>query len=329
MELASALVLRGHALESITGLAVLVVPTNAKEILRFFLERSGGKSTARIHHLACLLKSIGKRWVKLDEPPLEELRAMCRRLAIRENGMMDKNRGRLRQFDDEANIRTLVSLPEKIIKRLRKSDRGQRKDALQVQFALAIAILLVAAPRIANLTGIRVDQHIKYARPGAKGVTYIVIPGEETKTGEPQEVALPAWLARLLDLFITHYRPRLLDGPSEWLFPNPAGARRSTACFARQIERAVNQHTGLIINAHLFRHLAVKLCHRANPGDMETPRRLLNHRSIQTTQRFYAEFDTQAAHTRYDDILDGLREPEQAATKGTVAPRAGGRYGRR
>src|SRR5262245_21696638 len=178
----------------------------------------------------------------------------------------------------------------------KRAGRGRRKEALQVQFALAIALLLVAAPRIANLTGLNIDQHIIRTRPGAKGIIHLVIPAAETKTGEPEEFSLSAWVVRLLDVYLATYRQRLLQIPSPWLFPNPDGGRRNNECFGRQIVAVVKKHTGLQMNAHLFRHLAVKLCHQANPGDTETPQRLLNHRTGRTTQKFYSEFNAQSAH---------------------------------
>jgi integrase len=324
LELASALVLRGHAANQITNLAVLADPTNAKEILRFFLQRAGGKATARIHHLACLLKTIGRRWVKVTEARQDELRAICCRLAIGEHGMTPKNRTRLRPFDDEANIRALVALPERLVAQANRSGRGRRKGALQVQFALAIAILLVAAPRIANLTSLNIDQHIIRTRPGAKGIIHLVIPGEETKTGKPQEFCLPAWVARILDVYLTAYRVQLLHIPSPWLFPNPDGGRRNNECFGRQIAAVIKKHTGLQMNVHLFRHLAVKLCHQVDPGDIETPQRLLNHRTAHTTQKFYSEFNAQSAHARYDAVIDRLRESDSTKSK-RIAPHSAGR----
>jgi integrase len=324
LEMASALVLRGHAANQLTSLAFLVDPTNAKEILRFFLQRSGGKSTARIHHLACLLKTIGRRWVRVNEAQQEDLRAICQRLAVDETGMTEKNRARLRPFDDEANVRALVALPDRLVMRANRFDRGRRKEALQVQFALAIAILLVAPLRIANLTGLRIDKHVIRSRPGAQGVVHLVIPGTETKTGAPEEIPLPPPVVRILDLYLARYRSRLVEAPSPWLFPNPDGECRSSECFARQIVRVIRIETGLTMNVHLFRHLAVKLCHNENPGDLETPQRLLNHRTSHTTRKSYSEWDTQAAHARYDELIDRLREPPQAAPK-----RLGRRRGRR
>lgn len=57
---ASALVHRGRDPETIAGLADLVEPAAAREGLRYFLDRNGGKPSGAIHNLAALLKSIAK-----------------------------------------------------------------------------------------------------------------------------------------------------------------------------------------------------------------------------------------------------------------------------
>jgi integrase len=62
------------------------------------------------------------------------------------------------------------------------------------------------------------------------------------------------------------------------------------------------------VNVHLFRHLAVKLSLMENPEDIETPRRVLGHRSINTTLRAYSEMRSVEALRRYDNIIARLRD---------------------
>ena len=86
------------------------------------------------------------------------------------------------------------------------------------------------------------------------------------------------------------------------------GERRNTGGFARQIAALIKDKTGLTVNVHLFRHLAVKLSLMENPEDIETPRRVLLHRSINTTLRAYSEMRSIEAIRRYDDIVARLRD---------------------
>lgn len=78
------------------------------------------------------------------------------------------------------------------------------------------------------------------------------------------------------------------------------------------------------MNVHLFRHFAVKLVLDADPGDIETARRLLGHTSSATTSKAYAEFKTIAAFRRYDAVISAHRTTsgnEAASTRGRGARR--------
>jgi hypothetical protein len=53
------------------------------------------------------------------------------------------------------------------------------------------------------------------------------------------------------------------------------------------LTQRIQQATGIRITAHQFRHAAAAIYLKHRPGDYETVRRFLGHRSIQTTIRFY------------------------------------------
>jgi len=82
-------------------------------------------------------------------------------------------------------------------------------------------------------------------------------------------------------------RPRLVSGPSPWLFPAKSGGPKPPAAFGVQLSKAIKQMTGLIVNVHLFRHLAAQLILEANPGAYELVRLLLGHKSTATTTTYY------------------------------------------
>lgn len=121
------------------------------------------------------------------------------------------------------------------------------------------------------------------------------------------EYELPAHVVALLDTYLNTYRPILLRGEDAgWLFPGSIEGRHKHEVSLREnLCKAVKKHTGLTVNPHLYRHLAAFFYLQANPGDYETVRRLLGHKSVDTTITFYAEFDTLAARRLYTDhILD-------------------------
>jgi len=69
---------------------------------------------------------------------------------------------------------------------------------------------------------------------------------------------------------------------------------------------------GVTIHAHLMRHLAAHLYLLANPGDYETVRRLLGHKNIETTIRFYEGLLTDDAFARYDGLIEEMRSKTAA-----------------
>jgi integrase len=308
LQLATALAASDFPIHDITGLAVLAEVANAKLALRFFLDRTGDKITKYLHQHALLLKTIARHWIKAPPAQVEVLSAICRRLAPKHTGMTDKNRERLLQFDSPANIRTLINLSSRVLREVRHADSGGRRDALRVMFALAVELLVAAPLRIDNLTGLEIDRHFKRVRSGATSTVHLIIPAAETKNGAPYEKALPREAATTLAGYLDLYHRRLSAGPSQWLFPNDDGMRRSTTSFATMLCRFVLRETGIRMNAHLFRHLAAKPHLGAHPEDIETARLTLGHKSSATTRRFYAEMKSAAAFRRYDDVVQSWRE---------------------
>lgn len=324
LQIATALVRRGVPASAVTDLAALVALPHAKLALRFFLDRAGGTPTKYLHQQALLLKTIARHWVKADSSHVEALGQICRRLAVRQTGLVEKNRIRLRQFDNPANVVALVTLPRRVMDDVARRDAGDRRVALRAMLALAVELLTVAPMRAANLAGLRLDRHLVRTRAGAARTLHLVIPAGETKTGAPYELQLPAGTERLLAAYLARYRCRISpDAASPWLFPNAAGERRSTVSFTRSLCDFVLRETGIRMNVHLFRHTAVKLHLEVHPEDIETARRLLGHKSVSTTLRCYAETRTAAAFRRYDEVIQRLREPVVPAARRRRA--AGGR----
>jgi integrase len=69
--------------------------------------------------------------------------------------------------------------------------------------------------------------------------------------------------------------------------------------FPKRIEKAV----GLRLTVHQFRHAAAATILRHRPGDYETVRRVLGHRDIQTTIRFYCGLQTTQATEQFGKLI--------------------------
>jgi integrase len=316
---ASALVAQGRDPTMITGLADLVEPQAAETILRHLYDRDLRNDTKNTHQLALALKLVARDWLQLDGAIVDRLAEYVRRLRAPQRGMTDKNRERLRPFDDPRHVLKLLHFPQDELRRVRARDQGTRREALRVQIALAVEILLIAPIRRENLAAIHIDRHLSWTRGGRRGTVHLVIPGEETKNGEPLEFELSAETARLLTAYLEDYRPRLTGDEAGWLFPGKGVRHKTAGALASQIKRSVHAGTGLVMNAHLFRHLAAKLSLDDHPGGYEVVRRVLGHRSLQTTVNAYCGTETAAATRHFDNTILKLREAPTLSARGRSA----------
>ena len=174
---ASALVACGHyALAEITSLGALLQPDAFKAGIRFFHDRSGGK-TQRIHNMARNLRLIGKNHCGLDEVTLAQLEAICKRLDPgKRHQMTDRNRKRLAQFDDPANVAKLLHFPEREEAWALLQTNPFRK-AKGMERAVAVSLLIFCGLRITTLRTLELSDF----RFIDNGRCILFVPAERTK----------------------------------------------------------------------------------------------------------------------------------------------------
>ncbi|MFM7654289.1 MAG: tyrosine-type recombinase/integrase, partial [Paracoccaceae bacterium] len=318
-QLASALAQSGRDPKTFTGLCDLVTPEAAKTALREQYQRNGGRKTGQLANYARTLINAARHWVKVPEQEIETLRALARSITPRVGGMTDKNRARLRQFDSEDAVQRLIGLPGLVFAALPSSGRLSTTQALRAQSALAVAILILGAPlRIKNLASLQLGVHVQETRPivlsgsagnGGKGATrirHIVLPAHEVKNDKDMEFTLPSGLCKFLDTYVNRCLPILVQGGSTYLFPNTSGGSKRADGLSVQIKTFIRREMGLIVNAHLYRHLAAKLYLERNPSDYPTVQMLLGHKDLQTTLRAYVGMEQGDAIKRFDKMMDDL-----------------------
>jgi integrase len=308
MQIATALVRSGFAVDEITGLAVLVKPDNARRALRYLRERSGGKLTTSLHQRAQLLKTIARHWVKPPAEEVEVVRKFATNIAPKRTGMVEKNKAMLRQFDDPESERRLLELPERVFEELADKDRLLRADGLRAMYALAVDLLLVAPLRINMLVGLELGRHVVITPGERSRLTHLLIATGEDKTPQPFEAMLRNAVNDRLHLFLERYRPRVTTALSPYLFPNAQGERRSTTAFGNGFSAFIFKETGLTLTRHIFRHLAVRFLLEEAPTDIETARLALGHTSSITTGRSYADRRQRAALDRLGHAIERRRE---------------------
>ena len=217
------------------------------------------------------------------------------------HGLTEKNRARLRQFDDPDNVVSLLSLPEKLM-RIAARNRNARAGALQAQIATAIGILTMAPIRIGNLSDLDLERG-DLLRPGRGKQLHIVLAAERAKGREPLEYTLPAPSVELIERYLEKFRPHLAHPRCTALFPGKGGGAKASITLRKQISDTVHSYTGIQMNPHLFRHATSKIFLDRNPGEESVVQRVLGHKSIDTTTGYYTGLETAAAVRYFDATI--------------------------
>jgi integrase len=154
------------------------------------------------------------------------------------------------------------------------------------------------------LVGLRLGQHV--IRAGGK--TVIVIDEAEVKNQVGHHYTLPREAARLIDFYVNRLLPLFGDNPERFLFPGEVPGRPKTGeQFGRFFTKTIRDEIGLEVYPHLLRHFAATLYLTENPDGIEVVRRVLAHRSADTTRRSYAGVHDAIAVRRFDELVLGIR----------------------
>lgn len=285
---------------SIQGLMNLVDPVSVERTLRRKLEGNGQKTNESISATARLLSRTA-RAISAPEEWQRKLAKMASKVAVpSQNGMTQKNRERLRALQNDATLLRLIDLPERLFFR-KAGKKALYRDALAREDAIAIAILLHCPLRAKNLSEIRLDLNLH--RPG-DGSAYLVCESEEVKNRRPIEYEIPPEVLKLIDDHLKTRVPLLCPAGTPWLFPKRDGLEAiDPSDLATRISKRILKETGLKVNAHLFRHLAVMIYLEANQGAYEAAGRLISHSNTSRTIRVYSGMETRSATKAFSDLV--------------------------
>ena len=177
------------------------------------------------------------------------------------------------------------------------------RAAVTAQIATAIGILTAAPVRLGNLTATRLGTNL--IKPdGPESNYWLVFPEYDVKNRVRLEYPLERYLTDLIDEYVHDFRPSLLRGRNEdWLFPGQRQGAKGMTSFSVQITKRIYDATGLRMTVHQFRHAAGALILQHRPGEYELVRRLLGHRSVQTTVRAYVGLENIQASKIFGEIV--------------------------
>jgi integrase len=295
----------GVPVESLTSLGALLHPDVVEQVIDAYWQKNGEEPKTGTIDLGWKILRMARETSCLDQSALDRLDEI--RIALehhRREGLTPKNLQLVRQVLTDGVWSEVVSLPNVLMDQARSNkDHAPIKAAIAAQLATAVAILSFAPVRLGNLIRIELGQNlIKPA--GLHTPFWLVFPNYDVKNRVDLNFKFDQTMTDLLDEYIHDFRPTLLRGANTaWLFPGEAGQPKHKLQFSKQITVRVQKATGLRLTVHQFRHAGAAIYLKHHPGDYETVRRLLGHRDIQTTTRFYCGLQTMDATEHFGRLI--------------------------
>ncbi|MEY9389899.1 integrase [Bradyrhizobium japonicum] len=304
----------GTPIENLKSLAALVHPDVAEPVLDAYWENNGAEPKVYTIDLAWKLFSLARQ-IGLDEAAIERLDDIRASLEEhRHGGLTGKNLKLIRQVLTEGIWSEVVSLPN-VLMRQARADQAHApvKAAVTAQIAVAIAILSIAPVRLTNLVSIKLEENL--IKPGGPlSPFWLVFPHYDVKNRVDLQFDFGENLTTLINEYIHEFRPVLLRrSNAAWLFPGIAGEPKTANMFSTQITERIQKATGLRVTVHQFRHACAAIYLKHRPGEYEVVRRLLGHRSIQTTINFYCGLETTQANEAFGKMIRAQIKFDDAA----------------
>jgi integrase len=299
----SALIDAGVKPAAIRFLADLVTPANFKKILRRRVEMVDGAQNSFNQSLAIILTLIAREWVKVDGAPLAELKRLLSKVPVPLNGMTDKNKRFLRQFDDVNALRRLVQLPERLWAEVKRETSPTNRTLSKAHVALAVGILTYMPIRPQNLLTLEFEKHL-FIRTGHGAKSTLELSNGEVKNDIDLAFEIPPQVVKMLVEFRDRIAPKIIGERPSRLFVNVDGTPKGGQGLGVLVANYVRKRTGITLTLHEFRHLSAKLLLDHQPGGFETVRQLLGHKNLQTTVSRYAGIDTRRAGRHHQRLIE-------------------------
>jgi len=295
----------GIPLASLTSLSALIHPDVAEKVLDGYWCKDGEIPTTYTINLSCRFVALAHAIGGIDEDDLRRLEDT--RFALeqhREDGMTPKNLALIRCVLTDEVWSRVTNLPDQLM-RLARLERQHApvRAAVLAQIAVAVAILTVAPVRLGNLASIRLGENL--IKPGGPQSNYFLTFNKyDVKNRVPLQFKLDEMVTAIINEYVHDFRPALMrGGNADWLFPGESGEHKEKISFSTQIVDRIEKSTGLRITVHQFRHAAGALILKHRPGEYELVRRILGHKSAETTKRFYLALETTQASEIFTDIV--------------------------
>jgi integrase len=311
---ARAAVEAGIDIQQLSSLKALLHSDTVTKTFESYLPCNGNPAPTYVIDLAWKLLSIAR----MIGAPAETIANLddIRFQLEEERGptLTEKNLVIIRQVMSTDFWPKVARLPASLFSSALKMQNRQPKKAIALAVtALQMQILTRAPIRIGNLLQVKLDKHLVRIAPDKFRLHFEEY---DVKNRVDLDFELSGDTAEMIEAFITHVRPKL-EGKSktDWLFPGADNRSRLSSHASTAIARVVEKYIGVRITAHQFRHAAAAMVLKQEPGNYEFARRVLGHKNVVTTQRFYSGLESFAAAKMFGELIESSATTAQPTTQ--------------
>ena len=154
-----------------------------------------------------------------------------------------------------------------------------------------------------NLWALKFDEHI-FLHEGPGAISSLELPATEVKNRTEIAFDIPPRLAKMLIEYRNRIAPKVIGRRPDRLFVKVDGSPKNQEAVSWLIRTYLRKQVGLQLSPHQFRHLGAKVVLDAEPGDFETVRQLLAHKSLQTTVSSYTGISSRRAARHHQHLME-------------------------
>jgi len=270
-------------LQEMDSLSPALSPSAIRGYLDWLVERSGRESLNLGHgSVIRAAKSITALYLDPEEAVTEEFKRMQREDFV---AVIDKALLIFPYRELEQGVASAFERVEKGEKQRKAGRISVDELAARHVDAIILTLLVTRGLRSANIRMIRLDKHVI----GRDGRLYLRFDQTEMKNHMTFETTVPEVLRPMWQRFVESIRPKAATlGTGSHLLLARTGEPLSAGTFAERVRSIGRRCIGREVQPHLYRHLLA--CHIARDLrlDPATLQRMLGHRSLNTTFKYYA-----------------------------------------
>jgi integrase len=265
---------------------------------------------------------IARGYVVVKKEDLETLNDLKSQYDPKRTSMAPRNQAKIELFTD-TRINRFLDLSPQLLKDIKLEIAERRRWAkareevvrtvdlydsdlaCRVMQVIAHDLLLARAPRSSNV----IYAKLEWIRWRGNCAT-LVIPAAEVKMRSNSDVDLIIPLSQeaseTLRAYLGFIRAKALrqgDEANLFLFPSPKKSGEPYISLLNALCRRVHTYVGTPLNPHLYRHLIGWIWLRKDPAALPQVQRLLGHKSIETTMRYYADIADDVAINLWQEFI--------------------------